>query len=388
MKCNIPGQNVKVLGRTIHVLARYGMELYLESLEDCLMLQTLNPTESAYAMFKFNKRFFSYFNHNYYSTDNNEHLKCRISMKSALNVFKSPAHMDKQVENLEIKLDPDSCKLIFQLRCRHAIMKTHYVSILDPKALNIVYKKDTVPNRIASHQRIFMEALSNFQMSDDQVTLEASVRNLLLRNYIDETTDCTKVIRTQINLKTSEFDSYNIGVDTTITISLKEFRALLAFAEALNLPLQLHYETTGQPAVFIIHNNSSFEANFVLATTKADVETQTTNNSVSASIAKKRKSTNVSRASKKIHLDSNNKEQSCLDEDADLFNFVNIPDELADGDFGNNNTDIHACVNAEIVPELLASRNIIKNVFKRCFENSFNARSIHHVVLADNSDSE
>lgn len=68
-------------------------------------------------------------------------------MKSALNAFKSPAHMDKQVENLEIKLDPEMCKLIFQFKCKYGIVKTHYVSILDCKAMQAVYTKDLVPNR-------------------------------------------------------------------------------------------------------------------------------------------------------------------------------------------------------------------------------------------------
>lgn len=136
-----------VLGRTIHALARFGDELYLESLIDCILLRTLNASESAYAMVKFSKQFFSYFNHNYYCTEENDGLKCKISMKSALNAFKSPAHMDKQVENLEIKLEPDSCKLIFQLKCKHGIVKTHFISILDCKAMQAVYTKDQVPNR-------------------------------------------------------------------------------------------------------------------------------------------------------------------------------------------------------------------------------------------------
>lgn len=138
---------ISVLGRTVHALARFGDELYLESLPDCILLRTLNAAESAYAMVKFKKNFFSYFNYNYYSTEDNEGLKCKISMKSALNTFKSPTHMDKQVENLEIKLDADACKLIFQLKCRHGIVKTHFVSILDCKAMQAVYTKDSVPNR-------------------------------------------------------------------------------------------------------------------------------------------------------------------------------------------------------------------------------------------------
>ncbi|XP_075983462.1 cell cycle checkpoint control protein Rad9 [Anticarsia gemmatalis] len=400
MKCHVPGPNVKVLGRTVHALARFGDELYLESLPDCILLRTLNAAESAYAMVKFNKSFFTYFNYNYYSTEDNEGLKCKISMKSALNTFKSPTHMDKQVENLEIKLDPESCKLIFQLKCRHGIVKTHFVSILDCKAMQAVYTKDSVPNRITSPQRILSEALNNFQNSDDQVTIEASPQSLILRNYIDSSVDLTKIIRTQISLKPAEFDSYTIGTETIITFTLKEFRALLAFAEALNLPLQLHFETTGRPAVFIVHNGITFEAHFVLATTKPDNATQATSTQNTSVERGKRKDTSSTQSSarKKPHLDIDI--SKCLDEDSHLFNFVDIPEDIDVNNKlnGSVNTkkdsvngkdqsrvDVMDCDN---IPGSPTSKTMIKSVFKRCFESTFDPRSIQGVVLAENSDSD
>lgn len=402
MKCHVPGANVKVLGRTVHALARFGDELYLESLPDCIIFRTMNAAESAYAMIKFKKVFFSYFNYNYYSTADNEGLKCKISMKSALNTFKSPTHMDKQVENLEIKLDPDSCKLIFQLKCKFGIVKTHFVSILDCKAMQAVYEKDSVPNRITSSQRILSDALSNFQNSDDQVTLQATSQLLILRNFIDTGGDLTKVIRTQISLQQAEFDSYSISEDAIITFTLKEFKALLAFAEALNLPVQLHFESTGRPVVFIVHNGSTFEAHFVLATSKPDSETQgASTQSKSVSERKKRKESSTHETvKKKPHLD--NDIINRLEEDSHLFNFVDIPDESVlmekDTSYNNNlrNNKINAtndkiddkimdCDNIAASP---TSKNVIKPVFRRCFESTFDPRTLPKVILAENSDSE
>lgn len=396
MKCHVPGPNVKVLARTVHALARFGDELYLESLPDCILLRTLNAAESAYAMVKFNKNFFSYFNYNYYSTEDNEGLKCKISMKSALNTFKSPTHIDKQVENLEIKLDPECCKLIFQLKCRHGIVKTHFVSILDCKAMQAVYTKDTVPNRITSPQRILSDALNNFQSSDDQVTLEATSMSLILRNYIDCSADLTKIIRTQISLKPAEFDSYMIGTETVITFSLKEFRALLTFSEALNLPLQLHFETTGRPAVFIVHNGTTFEAHFVLATTKADNASQTTTTQNTNIERSKRKDTSGTQGSakKKPHLDPDI--SKCLDEDSHLFNFVDIPgdneiilsNKLNGSHSINKDKTVNDLMDCDNIPASPAARTMIKSVFKRCFESTFDPRSIQGAVLAENSDSD
>ncbi|KAJ0173011.1 hypothetical protein K1T71_011187 [Dendrolimus kikuchii] len=402
MKCHVPGPNVKVLGRTVHALARFGDELYLESLPDCIVLRTLNAAESAYAMVKFKKVFFSYFNYNYYSTEAAEGLKCKISMKSALNTFKSPAHMDKQVENLEMKLDPDTCKLIFQLKCKHGIVKTHFVSILDCKAIQIAYTKDLVPNKITSPQRILSDALGNFQSSDDEVTLEATSQSLILRNYNDSSIDLTKVIRTQINLKPAEFESYTIGEETTITFTLKEFKALLAFAEALNLPLQLNFEKTGKPIIFIVHNGLTFEAHFVLATTKPDSETQagsTQNKNVPE--RNKRKETSVpGSAKKKPHLD--NEALKCLDEDSHLFNFVVMPDEnepvenrkSANNCFQNNKSNAtnnkidDKAMECDNIPASPTSKDLLRTVFRRCFESTFDPRNFQNVVLAENSDSE
>ncbi|XP_050677605.1 cell cycle checkpoint control protein RAD9A isoform X2 [Leptidea sinapis] len=388
MKCHIPGPNVK--GRTIHALARLGDELYLESLSDCILLRTLNAAESAYAMVKFNKNFFSYFNYNYYCTDDKEGLKCKISMKSALNTFKSPTHMDKQVENLEIKLDADSCKLIFVVKCKHGIVKTHFVSILDCKAMQAVYTKDLVPNRITSPHKILSEAIGNFQNSDDQLTIEAFSNSLIIRNYIDSKTDLTKVIRTQISIKPIEFDSYIIGEETTITFTLKEFRALLAFAEALSLPIQLHFEVTGKPAVFIVHNGSTFEAHFVLATSKPDIPTQETPTQNNSMIDRKRKEVDNTQGTvrKKAHLSIDL--SKCLDEDSHLFNFIDIPEDGTEVEKENQTQKVwHTSkIDCDNIPPSPTSKMKLKTIFKRCFESTFDVRSIQGNVLAENSDSE
>ncbi|XP_041971654.1 cell cycle checkpoint control protein RAD9A isoform X2 [Aricia agestis] len=382
-----------VLGRTIHALARFGDELCLESLPDSILLRTLNAAESAYAIVKFNKNFFSYFNYNYYSTEDTDGLKCKISMKSALNTFKSPMHMDKQVENLEIKLDPESCKLIFQLKCKHGIIKTHFVSVIDCKTMQAVYTKDQVPNRLTSSQRVLSEALSNFQSSDDQVTLDATGQVLVLRNYIDKNVDVSKIIRTQISIKPTEFDVYNISAETVITFTLKEFRALLAFAEALSLPIQLHFETTGKPAVFIVHNGNTFEAHFVLATSKPDSATQVTHSTQNSYVERKRKEKTVSEvAAKKMHLDNDvNNVSKCLDEDSHLFNYIDIPDE--DMCIQKSNAilkTIGAKCGVELPDDFIppSPTSKIKNVFKRCFESTFDPKSVWGTVLAENSDSD
>lgn len=244
--------------------------------------------------------------------------------------------------------------------------------------------------------------MNNFQSSDDQVTIEVNSESLMLRNVIDTNAEFNKLIRTQVTLKGTEFDSYEIKVDTTITYSLKEFKALLAFAEALNLPLQLLFETTGKPAVFVIHNGCTFEANFVLATSKADSTTQTTSTQKTSNVERKKRkdsTQNSSNVRKKPHLET--EISKCLDEDSHLFNFIDIPDENCVMDFNNTNnkaddkdtncdinTNGNNVIDSDNIPASPTSRTVIKTIFKRCFEKTFDIRGMQQVVLAENSDSE
>lgn len=246
--------------------------------------------------------------------------------------------------------------------------------------------------------------MGNFQSSDDQVTLEATTQSLVLRNYLDTNLDLLKIIRTQISLKPAEFDSYTIGEETTITFTLKEFKALLAFAEALNLPLQLHFETTGRPAVFIVHNGTTFEAHFVLATSKADNATQATStqNTTKTERTKRKDSSVQDSARKKAHLETDI--SKCLDEDSHLFNFIDIPENNSINVENNGpckssvngaanqleieNNNLNDVMDCDNIPGSPTSKTMIKSVFKRCFESTFDPRAIHGVVLAENSDSE
>jgi len=74
-------------------------------------------------------------------------------------------------------------------------------------------------------------------------TIFFSFYGLLLCFFVSE---IRKTVRTELCLEPGEFDLYNIGVGTSITFCLREFRALLSFAEAVNLPVTANFDTGGR----------------------------------------------------------------------------------------------------------------------------------------------
>lgn len=269
MKCTIPGVNLKVFGRAIQSMSKIGDELYFEPLEDGLFLRTVNSCRSAYGYFQFSPSFFLHYIDGVSGSDGDteeEALRCKIGMKSVMTVFKSMSTIDKTVEKCRISLNMQEARLVFQMYCRHGIVKTHNLAFIECESLQAIASKDLCPNKITTQPKVVCDAVVNFQSSQEEITLIVRPDFLALKNYVEDEPDKAKVIHTELTLDPEEFDHYQVGVDTEVTFCLKEFRAILAFVDITDLPLGLHFESAGRPITFSVCSDLSFEANFVLAT--------------------------------------------------------------------------------------------------------------------------
>ncbi|KAK7087158.1 cell cycle checkpoint control protein RAD9A-like isoform X2 [Littorina saxatilis] len=278
MKCVVPGVNLKVFGRAIHSLAKIGDEVYFEPLEQGLSLRTVNSSRSAYACFLF---FPSYFQHyddgsredeaGRNSEEEEEGLRCKITVKSIMAVFRSLSTIEKTVEKCKISHNAREARLVFELHCRHGIVKTHNLAYIECETLQAIFSKDMCPNKLSAPSKLFCDVVVNFQTTQEEITLTVRPESLSLKNYVEDEPDPNKVVHTELNLAPEEFDLYQVGVDTDITFCLKELRAILAFGETTGLPININFESAGRPVTFCIDSDQTFEANFVLATL-ADVD--------------------------------------------------------------------------------------------------------------------
>ncbi|XP_046579415.1 cell cycle checkpoint control protein RAD9A-like [Haliotis rubra] len=250
MKCVIPGLNLKVFGRAIHSLSKIGDELYIEPMEEGLALRTVNSSRSAYACFLFSPSFFQHYDDGSglsSSEDSDEDgFRCKLGMKSILTVFRSLYTIEKTVERCKIHLDNDESRLVFQLHCRHGIVKTHNLAFIECEQLQAVFSKDLSPNRLTAPSKLLCDVVVNFQHNQEEITLIVNPNKVALKNYTDDEqgmlqfgSECCEMVRPH---------------------------AILAFTEVTNLPLNIHFETPGRPVVFTVDSDQTFEASFVLAT--------------------------------------------------------------------------------------------------------------------------
>ncbi|XP_029414380.1 cell cycle checkpoint control protein RAD9A isoform X2 [Nannospalax galili] len=264
MKCLVAGGNVKVLGKAVHSLSRIGDELYLEPLKDGLSLRTVNSSRSAYACFLFAPLFFQQYQP---APPGQDPSRCKILMKSFLSVFRSLAMLEKSVEKCCISLNSNNSRLVIQLHCKYGVKKTHNLSFQDSEFLQAVFNPALCPHLLCAPARVLGEAILPFPPALTEVTLGIGHgRRIILRSYQEEETDSTsKAMVTEMSLGEEDFQQLRAPEGVAITFCLKEFRGLLSFAESANLPLTIHFDAPGRPAIFTIED-SLLEGHFVLAT--------------------------------------------------------------------------------------------------------------------------
>lgn len=115
-----------------------------------------------------------------------------------------------------------------------------------------------------------MEISNSFIASEEELTLEAKPDSLSAKNYIEGARVNDKFMRSQLKLKPSEFVHYKVEQDTVITFCIKEFRAFLLFAEALNAEMTLEFDDAGTPFFVKIKKHSEIECLLILSTLSPD----------------------------------------------------------------------------------------------------------------------
>uniref|UniRef100_A0A8C9T9H8 Cell cycle checkpoint control protein n=1 Tax=Scleropages formosus TaxID=113540 RepID=A0A8C9T9H8_SCLFO len=241
MDCVVTGSNVKVLAKAVHSLSRLGDELYLEPQENGLALRTVNSSRSAYACFLFSPLFFQK-----YCFPQNSVLRCKIVAKSVQAVFKSLSSLEKTVEKCRIELNSEKSRLTFTLHCKHGLLKTHNLSFQDSESLQAVFDKDSCTNVLTAQPKLLVDTVLHFPPSLEEVTMSVNNERVLFRNHVEEDTELSKAMMTELCLSAVEFDQFTVDTQTEITFCLKELRGLLVFAESSSLPVSVYFDEPGR----------------------------------------------------------------------------------------------------------------------------------------------
>ncbi|XP_066176472.1 cell cycle checkpoint control protein RAD9A isoform X2 [Sylvia atricapilla] len=187
-------------------------------------------------------------------------------MKSFLSIFRSLPSLEKSVGKCLILLKPHASRLVLQLHCKYGVTKTHNLAFQECERLQAVFDTQSCASHLCALARVLAEAVVHFPPTLAEVTLGTGPGGKIsLRNYVEEEAEPSKTMVTELWLAEDEFQSVAVAPGSHITFCLKEFRGLLSFAEASNLPLTIHFDDPGRPVIFSL-NDTVLEVHLVLAT--------------------------------------------------------------------------------------------------------------------------
>ncbi|TRY83919.1 hypothetical protein DNTS_014662 [Danionella cerebrum] len=242
MDCVATGGNVKVLAKAIYSLSRIGEELYLEPVKEGLALRSVNSSRSAFASFLLSPLFFQR-----YQAPPDQSFRCKMRIKSVQAVFKSLSSLDRSVEKCRLHLNSEKNRLTITLHCKHGLLKTHNLSFQDCESLQAVFDKQSCGNILEAQPRLMVDTVLHFPPSLEEVNLSVSSDRVWLRNHVEEDSDSSRAMMTELCLNSEEFDQFTIKTQTSITFCLKELRGLLGFAESSCLPVTIYFDEPGSP---------------------------------------------------------------------------------------------------------------------------------------------
>ncbi|XP_033015127.1 cell cycle checkpoint control protein RAD9B isoform X2 [Lacerta agilis] len=277
MKCGLGAAGVRVFGRAIHAIARISDEFWFDPTEKGLSLRSVNSSQSAYACIFFSSMFFQHYSCRNMPelglNKNQTHLAYKLVIKAVLPIFRCLNTVERNIEKCNIYANFNDCHVVFQLFCKHGVVKTHNLAFQECEPLQAVFAKHLCPNAMKIQSRQLSDILIHFPTCQYEVTVAVTPVKVCFKTYTDEEMDFAKAMHTEIHINPEEFEYFQVGVDTEVTFCLKELRGLLTFAEAITAPVSIHLDVSGKPVVFSIED-MLIEASFVLATL-ADTEGRT-----------------------------------------------------------------------------------------------------------------
>ncbi|XP_026845518.1 cell cycle checkpoint control protein RAD9A [Drosophila persimilis] len=261
MKYTLEGSNARVIAKAVQSLSKVGKEMFIEIEQQGLQMRAINATQSAVGSIFFKRSMFEVFD-----MPPSSDFYCKISMKGCLAVFRNM----NEVEYCELNLIDNQTNLQVNLRCKLETTKEATISIIDDQNINTNVDTDQRPNIIRGDHKLFMDISNNFNSAEEELTMEANTGSLVAKNYIEGARVNDKFMRTQLKLKPSEFDQYQVTKETIITFCIKEFRAFLLFAECLNASLSLEFDDAGSPFMLKIKKHGEIECLLIMSTLSPD----------------------------------------------------------------------------------------------------------------------
>ncbi|EGT34751.1 CBN-HPR-9 protein [Caenorhabditis brenneri] len=265
--------NLKIMSRSIAALSKISEDVLIEVSDSGLYFKIVN--RSKYCVFRFAPEFFN-------SCDltmiNNRAVNiCRLSMKSAQRIFKGVALGEKSFVGCEFRINPRGEKLMVKLQMNYDIEKTIHAKLREMGSVlhKPTYDRNLCRNTTVVFASTLIPILAQMK-SDIEVTMNVNEEGLTIRNFhssdgvtmfnMSDQKSCGKKVKTETTITVDKLSRHKAKLAVEFSFSLKEFMAIVTFADQFGSEVCLYYDLPGKPLIVSIEAHANFDIELALAT--------------------------------------------------------------------------------------------------------------------------
>ncbi|KAF9910007.1 Cell cycle checkpoint control protein rad9b [Linnemannia zychae] len=283
----------------IPIISIKGEDITIEARQDRLILSTLSLTRTAYANFTFTRTFFESYsldlsNPAIQNDDDGPYLRCTIIAKALVSACRVRGNIEEKIHNLSVYLNSaegvgEDCRLTIEVLFKSGCIKFHkllYQSCLEN--LQLIDSVDTFRNSWELGAPAMSGLADYFSSKAEEMTMKFNESGIVLQTSNDSGEGSDKSKRfgaTMVPVERTAMNRYFIQEEGQIVYSLKEFKAILAFAVGLRMNMSAYFDASDRPIVFAAESENVVSAKFALATINIPTEKSTHTSQASRSAA-------------------------------------------------------------------------------------------------------
>ncbi|KAJ2781436.1 hypothetical protein GGI15_003222 [Coemansia interrupta] len=290
MEAEIPAASLKAFYKALQCLSRVSSDISLEATEDQLLLVGVSASRAAHASFTFQQQFFDAYRVMDLPSfeDDEPALRCRVQAKLLVGIFKArgSAATGHSVEKCTLRIEQPSepvniaagsgsashnasgeCRLVVKMMYKEGVCRTHRLFYETCDVWRSEYDKNDFKSRWRISAKVAASWIGHFARGLEEVSIRMSPRDILVRSWAEghyagmantqidaAVSEVTRALQTELTIDPADFDVYHLANShgTELTFGLREFRAILQYAEAMALPLQAFFSRGGEPVLFSV----------------------------------------------------------------------------------------------------------------------------------------
>ncbi|KAJ2094569.1 hypothetical protein GGI16_005498 [Coemansia sp. S142-1] len=301
MEAEVPAASLKTFYRALQCLGSIGEDIWIEARTDHLELIGKNAAQSAYARIVFPAEFFDAYDS---GESDNAVFRCRVQAKQLVGIFRSRTQaVERCILSIEEATEPvhinssatqGECRLVVRLAYKQRVCRTHRLFYEACETFHSTYDRRDCKGRWRVAAAHVSSWVSHFARGSEEMTMLMTSSSVRVRSWTAGNVaqpDATRSLHTELSVDTADFDMYHVPHPVEIALALREFRAVLRYAERMAAPLSAFFDRPGWPLLLEVaappnpdardHRQAPPTAEFVLATISDDATPTPSSNSSS-----------------------------------------------------------------------------------------------------------